>query len=34
MKFIVFSNFSKFIFIITEKYFLKSGLFYLEHMLV
>ena len=34
MKVIVFSNFNKFIFIIGEKYFLKSGLFYQEHMLV
>ena len=34
MKVIVFSNFNKFIFIIAEKYFLKSGLFYQEHMLV
>ena len=34
MKVIVFSNFNKFIFIISKKYFLKSGLFYQEHMLV
>ena len=34
MKVIVFSNFNKFIFIIVENSFLKSGLFYLEHMLV
>ena len=34
MKVIVFPNFNKFIFIIAEKSFLKSGLFYQEHMLV
>ena len=34
MKVIVFSNFNKFLFIIAEKPFLKSVLFYLEDMLV
>ena len=34
MKVIVFSNFNKFIFIIAKKSCLKSGIFYLEHILV